>query len=793
MNSPDPRADDAELFEGDPELVELAAMLRSAAPAIATPDPYFARRLRQRLIEEAGLRGSRRPGWRLGALPLQVPLLAAAAALLLVIGYQVLVARPGQVNLTLDSPLQGQQAVALARAIPLRFPVEMNHASVEKAVAITPATQVQDHWDGNTLYLEPQFGLAPGTDYRVVVSPGAATAGGAQLGNALVVSFSTAGDGSQAVTAQAPSQLSVDTASEAGVGFGIHPAWSGDGTRVFWLRSAGRARDLWSSAPDGSGAHRVAPGVEAFAPAPRDNLVAWVSLPAVIDAGPGQASPSSNVVQLPGVLRSPSETTPAPTPSVDQGSRYQVFTDDGAAPAVAYPGVDQPWIGWLGASELVGVRGDGVYSLRPSGTATRLVQADLAGATLVLQPTGRYLVAIRGVGAELRIDLAAAGGRYQWPAAPSGTPATPSATPATTTYLATWSPDGRTLAEGPVSTATGSAIMLTEPSGSNQRFIPAGDGQLDSIAFTPEGDQLLIARESHGSPTLSVSSLDGRDSRVISQEHPYMELSVSSTRHQLLYLNPWNVSRVLVADLSYGRLTAASRDLGDATAAVSAFLQSRVDGSADTARGFCTDRAVSAYSALPLGVTAPAGAMLRRFSIVAGQLLYDQALDAGGPELVDVTGNPDAEMRYVVRLFVDRRGMQSTVDETLIATRQNGLVRIDGVTQAPEHAASPAPLVTLMSVAQGVQVAGGTPSWQLQVEWDGDLDPATVNAAQLRLLDPSGNAVPVAVTWNRAQRQALLLFTAPEGDYQLQVSGGIRDVLGHAALPVGWAVSLRVR
>ncbi len=244
------------MFE-EPELRDLAQLLRAAAPRGADPDAAFRTQLRRRLLEEAWQRAARPAPWyrRLFAAPTLA--WAGAAVGLLLIGVAALtfqMTHSGQTTqLAIGSPEQGAQEVALVEPIALSFSQPMDRDSVQRSIDIQPATQVHYDWQGNTLKITPvNGGLAPSTHYQVMVAPSARTAAGQGVGALPAVSF---------VTAPAPSPKPTPTPTPTPVRLPgvrtVAPAsssrWAADGTALHVVGPAGQLQTF----PIGGGEPRT--------------------------------------------------------------------------------------------------------------------------------------------------------------------------------------------------------------------------------------------------------------------------------------------------------------------------------------------------------------------------------------------------------------------------------------------------------------------------------------------------------------------------------------------------------
>jgi len=206
----DPEIDD--IFEGDPELAELAHSVRAArpeppldtrfqgvlraqlmreAPAALGSPAKPAKPARQRTITPRALRTRRAAWWRStpsawGAAGLGAALVAAAVLTVLrtpVTDHQV----------TAVSPVAELHAVSPNNVITVAFDQPMNEAVVVAGLHIRPATEVTTSWQGNNLVITPTHHLAGNTPYTVTIDHRATKASTGQLAASDIrISFGTA-------------------------------------------------------------------------------------------------------------------------------------------------------------------------------------------------------------------------------------------------------------------------------------------------------------------------------------------------------------------------------------------------------------------------------------------------------------------------------------------------------------------------------------------------------------------------------------------------------------------------
>src|SRR5262249_15556600 len=192
----DPELD--QLFEQEPELRELAQLMRARPhpAARAEPSPHFRVVLKQRLMREAWQRASQPalPWYRRVWAPQPLAMAGAAVGALLVVFTVFQFATTGgpKNTITVRRDLK-RQTRRLGDTIPLSLNQPMDTTSVQTAVAIVPATRVTYQWEDNNkkLTITPVHNLAPNTQYVVKIAPSAKTQDGQALTNAPPVQFVT--------------------------------------------------------------------------------------------------------------------------------------------------------------------------------------------------------------------------------------------------------------------------------------------------------------------------------------------------------------------------------------------------------------------------------------------------------------------------------------------------------------------------------------------------------------------------------------------------------------------------
>ncbi len=131
-------------------------------------------------------------------------------------------ATAGSPGLLASTPTDGAVDVSLATPLILTFTALMDTASVEAALRIEPAIDNELRWSGPQLEIVPTAGLAPATEYRIMISPRATDVAGVPLGQAVAVAFRTEPAGLGAGTlVPAPGVDGIATATPIGVVFDV--------------------------------------------------------------------------------------------------------------------------------------------------------------------------------------------------------------------------------------------------------------------------------------------------------------------------------------------------------------------------------------------------------------------------------------------------------------------------------------------------------------------------------------------------------------------------------------------
>ena len=269
----------------DEELIRLARLLSATRRAEPPLDEAFRSGLRRQLMQRAwGMDEQRTHWWQRLSGPPALAWAGAALGVLLIGSVVVFTANqaPGVNELTVSSPIADSHAVQLGQPILVKFNQPMNHPSTEKAVQITPATYVAFSWSDNTLAVHPTGGtLAPNTQYRVTIGPGATTAKGQPLSNPKTITFVTQPSATPppspkpTIQATPTSQVAGDhrlAAKPSGTFY--TPQWSADSTTVYFVGDNGA---LVSVSAAGGAVNVIVPdGVSLPAIAPAGDRLAYI-------------------------------------------------------------------------------------------------------------------------------------------------------------------------------------------------------------------------------------------------------------------------------------------------------------------------------------------------------------------------------------------------------------------------------------------------------------------------------------------------------------------------------------
>ncbi|HEV8596893.1 MAG TPA: Ig-like domain-containing protein [Candidatus Dormibacteraeota bacterium] len=275
----------------DPELEEIlqeddlrhvALMLSSARTSDPPLDEAFRTGLRRQLMKEAwAMSEGRDSWWRRVFAPPGLAWAGAAAGLLLIASVVLMfgLQPPGANTIAIHSSIDGDRNVELHQPILVSFNQPMDHPSTERAVQITPATVVTFSWEANTLAVQPASrNLAPNTQYKVTIGPGAKTAAGKQLSSPQTITFVTQPPATptptptpRATPSNALGEKQLTTLAGATA---LNGQWSADSSTFYAIDRNGALKVVPASG--GSVTVIAADGVSALAISPAGDRLAYV-------------------------------------------------------------------------------------------------------------------------------------------------------------------------------------------------------------------------------------------------------------------------------------------------------------------------------------------------------------------------------------------------------------------------------------------------------------------------------------------------------------------------------------
>src|SRR5438270_101260 len=335
-------------------------MLSRAETPSPPLDDAFKSALRRQLMDVAWRSAEGKDSWwRQWLSPPRLSWVGAAAVVVMIASVVIYTAAqpPGGFNeVIVQSPQQDQSAVALRQPIVVSFNQPMDHQSTEKAVQITPATNVAFAWNGDAqMYIQPVSGdLAPNTQYQVTIGPGALTKSQQPLTTPTTITFVTT------QSTPAPPQLSPTPR--------VTTSLLTNQQQLATIPSAASSSPLWSA--DSTTIYYVGPGgalvsVPVRGGSPATLVAGGVSLPAIAPAGGQIAYVSAGKID---VLSLAKKTTDEITPP--------------SAPTT---------LRWVGETLYFGTS-DGVYSVGDGTVKRASIQNDQAVRVTSISPDGLFAV-----------------------------------------------------------------------------------------------------------------------------------------------------------------------------------------------------------------------------------------------------------------------------------------------------------------------------------------------------------------------------------------------------------------
>ncbi|HEV2217843.1 MAG TPA: Ig-like domain-containing protein [Candidatus Dormibacteraeota bacterium] len=403
----------------DPELLRLAGVLSQGQTPAPPLDDAFKSALRRQLMDMAWRSAEGKDSWwRLWLSPPRLSWIAAAAVVVMIASVVIYTAAqpPGGFNqVIIESPQQDQSSVALHQPILVSFNQPMDHPSTEKAVQITPATNVDYAWNGDAqLYIQPVSGdLAPNTQYQVTIGPGALTKNQQPLSTPTTITFvttqSTPAPPSPSPTPRVTTSLLTNQQQLATIpsAASSSPVWSPDSTAIYYVGPGGALVSV--PAKGGSAATLVATGA---------------SLPTIDPAG--------------GLL------------AYVRAGKIEVLSLKAKTTDVIAPPFAPTALRWVGETLYFGTS-EGVYSYKDTTVRRAGIQNDQAVNVISISPDGLFAV-YQGASSLFLLDVAGGGNVQLGGSGAAGT-------------FQAWSPNGQRLVYGNIIADLHGKTVSTLPDG----------------------------------------------------------------------------------------------------------------------------------------------------------------------------------------------------------------------------------------------------------------------------------------------------------------------------------------
>jgi hypothetical protein len=739
----------AELLSDDPELIELAQLLRDSRPEPVL-DPRFEAVLRARVVREARTVLAPRPervrrplmgrlAW--GSLALSAALATAAVAIF--VGGRLLAPTPA--SLAVSAPIAGHGQVNPDQAITLSFNQPMNEQSVEAALKIVPATAFTVTWtNSETAVVTPEHPLAADTDYQVTVVSSAESQSGQTLATNTTFSFATKPTPAGAPILQSANLGEADSYAEA--------FWDASGnpgvtSSTAWQPAAGALTGPAATAGSGTKSRaKSSPG----------------------DASPSGTAPGLSPALLPEVLSFPAVGTPVTLsrsaatavafstgpghnlalaiPQANGTSVITVAAADGSAPTAIWPSAGTPGapvtaLAWSGDNAIVFVTPAGIESVDvTSFQVTTLFALTATGSAngVVLAPDG----------ADAYVPAADIPGLTASPTSP----ASPAATGTASTATATATPTPTATATPGGASENGYLVDLMDTA-ATPTLLPGSAG--DVVAFS--GDSSLVAWVSAAGDGVPQSVLEVPTSAPSATPVSIPDPPSQAVAGLFLSIDGGEIAYSLGQD---GLEVAAT---GDGTIlGTSSDIPGSLAFSPDSTRiayvagGSLWVATIAAPAGTPAVAECPgAEQVLTQFvsAQVAGDDAALTALSAPGVDstvdtpiglsrgyAVSAGCDPDtATLTASARLIVDPSGGAAgeVTDETITLAQVGTSWQVTQLSTPPLHAEGAGPKV--LQVAVILSPAGGAnPETTVLVTFDSDLLPGSITSASLMLEDASG-------------------------------------------------------
>ena len=817
----------SELFGEDPDLLQLAQLVRESRPEPVL-DPRFPPILRARLMDEARTVLAPRSTFRTRRAPRRLAVWGSFGAAAALAAAAVVVALTGGTPpsgglAVVASNVSQQRAVDPHQAITLSFnePMdEQNEQSVLSALKIEPATQVTVTWKNpETLVVTPLHPLAADTDYQVTVPKSAVQSqSGQTLSSNVTIDFGTQPSSPPSPSASPAPVLEpavVGTAASDGLAFWGPASAPGVTDASAVPATAGTAPSATASAsPTGSLTPSATPAssplvsspASSATPAPAEGAVVFPDdqMPISLSATPPAAiavSPDGFSVAL--ALTGANGSDEIVVEQADGSQANQVW------PSGSAPGATVAALAWDGNNRIVFVTSQGIDTVNVSDEQSEQLYAFPSGGTdsgVVLAPDGGYAFLpgsdVVGQPGPTSTATPAPGTATATPT-PSSTssaaPASPAATPS-----ATYMPSA---ADGWLFTLAIAGSQIPSPTqlaGSSSGVV-AFSGASDEVAWVDAGNEAEVATvlEAPVSDPPAITPVPGAPTEGIEQ------LALDGHGMTLAYgLDPGGIEVETFGGTVLGT-----------TADVASSLAFSPDG---TQLAFVAAGSLDVAEVQPGSSTSPATSICQDADQVLTQFVDDQVShDQAGLTALSATGAPSAAQLtpaainrgYVIssecaagsatagptltasaRLIVDATGTSpgQLTDETVVLSQSGGPWLVTGLSVPSLRAQGSGPHVLSVSVTPPAQ-GSLNPESVVTITFDADLDPSSVTSGSLWLETSGGQTIPLLAppSYDPDTREATLTVSGavPDGT-EVVVATAISDIDGEhpaaqALYPVG--------
>jgi Bacterial Ig-like domain len=726
------------IFDADPELIQLAHLVRSARPEPAL-DPRFEAVLRAQLMREAALRApaaekqqrgarqhtARRAWWR---RPMPFAFTGAGLGVALAAAAVIsIISRPIQDHqvVTAGSPVAELHQVSPDNVITVAFSQPMNQQAVVAGLHIRPATQVTTRWQGNNLLITPTHRLAGNTPYTVTIDRTAAQArSGAVAATDIHISFGTA-----PTPPPVPTVTPLTTTALGPVDPGSQLIAGPSGSVIATSSTAPpttptpTASATPTATPTGTPATSATP--TAAAPLSASSSVLF-GPNGTTDLGPAATSTalSANGLRLISAVSNPSGSQIVL--STVNGGRSTVLTSIGV-PVLA--------TGWLTPDTALVAESDRILTVDLQGHVSNLVALPAGTTTVVFAPAGGHAFAGSASANGTLFNLASRQSRVL----------------AGSRTVAAFSGDGRTVAW--IDSSRPIPQMLTSPVARDQASTIPLDNPGDSVAalaLDQTGARAaIIDHPALGGDQVDINALPSGAVIASGPSGTHPVFTSSGNRIALVSADGQAETAVLPGGVSTGTTTALP-DGADGVLGAFVDAQTRGDAAAISA---LTVPSVPAAQATPQSLT-------RAYVISAAV-------------------NPDGTVAATVRLIIDASAthpLASFADESLTLTpsADKTAFRVSAITVGPLHDEPVGPHVVHVTPTNvdGVLV--------LQVGFDSDLSPSTVGPA-ISVTTSDGQVLQATTVYDADRRTAVVTLTVPaDTPVSVTVGNGLLDVDGQA-------------